>query len=58
MINILRKANAPKPVVMILSFMFNQTYVMILFVDYLGDGWLIGNGVRQGGELSSLLFSF
>ena len=47
----------PEPVVMILSLMFNQTYVGVLIGDYLSEEWVIGNGVRQGGVLSSFLFS-
>ena len=58
MINKLRKANVPEPVVMILSCMFDQTYVRVLFGDYLIDELVIGNGERQGGVLPSLLFSF
>ena len=38
--------------------MFNLKYVRDLFGDYLGDEWVIGNGIRQGGVLSSIMFSF
>ena len=40
MINKLRKVNVPEPVVMILSFMFNQIYVIYLRVLF-GDEWVI-----------------
>ena len=36
-INKFCKANVPEPVVIILSYMFNETYIRVLFVDYLGD---------------------
>jgi len=38
--------------------MYRNTYVNISFNDCIGEEWQIRNGVRQGGILSTLLFSF
>ena len=38
--------------------MYNNTYVNVLFNGTRGDDWDIGNGVRQGGILSPLLYGF
>ena len=56
MIHKLCKANVSEPVVMILTFIFDQTYVWVLFGDYLGGDWLIGDGAEHGRVLSSLFF--
>ena len=42
----------------ILRCMYDNSFVRTKFNNFVGDSWQIGNGVRQGGILSPLLFSF
>ena len=42
----------------ILHFMYDNSYVHTIFNGVKKTSWKIGNGVRQGGILSPLLFSF
>ena len=43
---------------MIIKFMLDNTYIRISYDGFTGSEWKVGNGVRQGGVLSSLLFNF
>ena len=58
LINKLIRAYIPIPIIRMLTFMFEKTFVKVCFGGYTGDEWKVGNGVRQGGILSSLLFNF
>jgi len=53
----LLETGIPFPVVQIIHFMCDSTYVRVVFNDIKGLEWKIGNGVRQGGILSPLLFN-
>jgi hypothetical protein len=48
----------PPAFVSILHCLYTNQAVSVSFNRVLSDQWLIGNGVRQGGILSPLLFSF
>ena len=54
----LRKTSLPKQIVNILDYMCNNTYVNVLFNGITCDPWKVGNGARQGGILSPLIFNF
>ena len=54
----LHKTNLPKPIVNILDYMLNNTFVNSRCNDVVTDHWKVSNGARQGGCLSPLLFSF
>ena len=41
-----------------LDFMLRNTFASWNYSGFKGGDWLIGNGARQGGKLSPLLFSF
>jgi hypothetical protein len=45
-------------IVNIISEMYKKQYVHINFNGYVGESWLLKNGVRQGGIISPLLFNF
>ena len=61
-INILSKklSNSTLPVNIqrLLHYMLSQTYVNVKFSNCIGEEWIIKNGVRQGGILSTILFNF
>ena len=42
----------------IVRYMYDNSYVHTIFNGVKGNSWKIGNGVRQGGILSPILFSF
>ena len=57
MINELRRRGVPACLVNIIEYWYNNQFVNVKFKDSLSEEWKIGNGVRQGGVLSGLLFS-
>ena len=54
----LRKTKLNPKIIDLLKFMYENTSVNILFNGTRGNSWDIGNGVRQGGILSPLLYGF
>ena len=54
----LRSSHLPDVFVNTISYMYRNTFVNTRFNNVAGDEWKIGNGARQGGVLSALLFSF
>ena len=54
----LRHTILPLSIVNILNFMFRNIFVSVKYQGSSSDEWLQGNGVRQGGVLSALLFNF
>ena len=54
----LMKTEMSRDVINVLEFMFRNTYVNTKINNFKGDEWKIGNGTRQGGILSALIFSF
>ena len=58
LIRTLRKTTLPDKIVNILDFIFNNSYAQTIFNGALTEPWKVGNGVRQGGILSPILFSF
>ena len=54
----LRASETPKLVVDIIEYIYCNSYVRVAFGDSLSKEWKLGNGVRQGGILSPLLFNF
>ena len=54
----LRATSLPLQIINMLEYMCNNTYVNVLFNMVETDPWKIGNGTRQGGILSPLIFSF
>ena len=54
----LRKSSLNLKIIDLLQFMYSNTSVNILFNGIKGHNWDIGNGVRQGGILSPLLYGF
>ena len=57
-INKLKSSTLPKPIVDILAFMFSNTFAAVKFHNSVTAPWKIGNGTRQGGILSPLIFSY
>ena len=58
LINKMRCTNLPNKILNIISFMLRNTFVNISCNSVLTDQWKVGNGTRQGGILSPLLFCF
>ena len=58
LVNKLSSTNLPKIFVDIISSMYTQSYVSTRFNGVSSLPWKVGNGVRQGGILSTFLFSF
>ena len=54
----LLEANVPKVIVNLLINLFRNQNVYIVFNGVRSESWLIGNGVRQGGIISPILFNF
>ena len=54
----LRCTSLNRSIVDVLNFMYCNTSVNTVFNGVGSNPWQIGNGVRQGGILSPLLFSF
>ena len=54
----LRNTGMPGNVVDIISYMGKNTFVRTLFNGIRGSDWQVGNGTRQGGVMSGLLFNF
>ena len=54
----LMDSKLPRILVDIISCMYNNSFANISVNGVKGGTWKIGNGVRQGGILSPLLFSF
>jgi len=48
----------PLAVVKIIEYMLSNSYVNVCYDKQVGKEWIVGNGVRQGGILSPLLFNF
>ena len=57
MINQLYKLGIPACIVNIIDFWYANQIVNVRFMNVLSNDWRIGNGVRQGGVLSGLLFN-
>ena len=53
----LHKRGVPACLVNIIEYWYDNQFVNVKFNDSLSQEWKIGNGVRQGGVLSGLLFS-
>ena len=53
-----RKTTLPVQIIDVLEYMFNNTFVNVLVNDVQTESWRLGNGTRQGGILSPLIFSF
>ena len=49
--------NANSKIIQTLSYMYDNQFVRVRFNDSTGDTWRLGNGVRQGGITSPLLFN-
>ena len=47
----------PTCFVNIIRYWYSNQYVQVKYINVLSDEWKLGNGVRQGGVLSGLLFS-
>lgn len=58
LVNKLCKSSLSPVIVNIIKEMYSKQKVYVKFQDNIGDFWLLENGVRQGGILSPLLFSF
>ena len=58
LIDKLNSSNLPPSIVNNIDFMLHNSWVHTKFLGISSDEWLIGNGVRQGGVLSSYLFNF
>ena len=54
----LKKTLLPMQLVNLLDFMLRNSFASLNYNGFKGGDWLIGNGARQGGILSPLLFSF
>ena len=54
----LSRSNLNSQVIELLRAMYDNAYVNTKFNGLKGEPWKIGNGVRQGGILSPLLFSY
>ena len=57
LINQLHKLGIPASLVNIIEYWYANQFVNVRFKDSFSEEWKIGNGVRQGGVLSGLLFS-
>ena len=53
----LMKTNASPSIIQTLIDMYNKQFVRVCFNNVKGDFWRLGNGVRQGGIISPLLFN-
>ena len=53
----LKTQNVPLTIIRIVSFMLNNTFVNVSYNGIIGKEFLVRNGVRQGGILSTLLFN-
>ena len=56
--NKLRSAGCPNSIVDVINFMGTNTTVSTVFNGFVGSDWQVGNGARQGGILSGLMFNF
>ena len=54
----LKKTTLPSELVNIIDFMYSNSSANVKVCDTVGASWKIGNGTRQGGILSPLLFCF
>ena len=54
----LKSAGLPNVLVNIIDFMCRNSYVCTRFGTFTGADWKVGNGTRQGGILSPLLFNY
>ena len=54
----LQKTQVPSLIIKLFSFLFIDSFVNVYFNGELSDEWKIGNGARQGENLSSILFNF
>ena len=57
LIDKLKLTNVPLPIIRIISYMLHNTYVNVRYGNLIGNEFLVRNGVRQGGILSSTLFN-
>ena len=55
LISKLLKTQVPPSITNLLSFMFNNSFVNVIFNGEIGDEWMIGNDARQGGILTQIL---
>ena len=53
----LRKACVNEAIVRIIGYMLSNTFVSVKFNNDFSNEWKVGNGVRQGGIISPLLFN-
>ena len=58
LIDKLLQTDLPIPIVKIIAYMLRNSYANIFYNGHAGEEFLIKNGVRQGGILSSILFNF
>ena len=54
----LRATSLPTQIINLLEFMGQNTLVSTSYGGHLSDQWKVGNGVRQGGITSGILFNF
>ena len=54
----LRESELPIMIIRLLEYTLRNAFVNVSFNGCKGSVWLIGNGARQGGILSPLLFNF
>ena len=57
MIDKLHKLGIPASLVNIIEYWYDNQYVNVRFKNSFSEEWKIGNGVRQGGVLSGILFN-
>ena len=58
LIDKLHKSGLPKHIIGIIAYMMNNSYANIFVNNITTDLWKIGNGTRQGGLISPLIFSY
>ena len=58
LISKLRKTTLPVQIIDVLEFMFDNTFVNVFVSNVETEPWRLGNGTRQGGILSPLIFNF
>ena len=58
LVNKLHKTDLPSMIVGLLEYMLRNTFVNVSFNGCGGNDWQVGNGARQGGILSPMLFNF
>ena len=58
LIDKLHKSGLPKHIIGIIAYMMNNSYANIFVNNIATDLWKIGNGTRQGGLISPLIFSY